>query len=186
MSHGTRVKSLIVRPTDVAPQAWASGLGVTRVLAARPGWRISLAEIEGRMPFSPFLGADRLLIPLSPAGVALEINGRVSRVPQHSAITFRGEDQVFADTGSGRVTVVNLMARRSSGRMQWAIRRVSGAIAETADAIVVLAGRVEVRGEVAPPGAVIRPDARSIAVSSPDASIAIMRVRERRRDRPRL
>lgn len=179
MSNGTRMGSLIVRPSDVAPQPWANGLGVTRVLAARPGWRISLAEIEGRMPFPPFLGADRLLIPLSPPGVTLEINGLSTRVPQHSAITFRGEDHVVADADSGRVSVVNLMARRSSGRMQWAIRRVSGAIAESGDAIVVLAGQVEVRGETVSAGSVIRTGARPVALSSADASIAVMRVRER-------
>lgn len=178
MAPRTRVDSIVIRPADVAPQPWANGLGVTRVLAAKPGWRISIAEIEGRMPFSPFLGADRLLIPLSPPGVTLEINGRTSRVPQHSAMTFRGEDHVFADTGADRIEVVNLMARRSSGRMQWAIRRVTGMITEHADALVVLAGQVESRGENAPPGSVIRPRTRSISVTSPGAMIAVMRVLE--------
>ncbi|WP_433585416.1 HutD family protein [Microbacterium hydrocarbonoxydans] len=186
MSASTRVSPVIVRPADVAPQPWANGRGTTRVLAARPGWRISVAEIEGRMPFSPFLGADRLLIPLTPGGLALEINGSTARVPQYSAITFRGEDHVLADTGSARASVVNLMARRSSGRMQWAIHRVSGAIREEADAIVVLGGRVEVRGEAVPPGAVIRPGPRSLAVSPTEGVIAVMRVRENGRRQPRI
>jgi environmental stress-induced protein Ves len=180
MSSRTRVSPLVVRPSDVAPKPWSDGLGATRVLAARPGWRISLVEMQGRMPFSPFIGADRLLIPLSPAGVSLEINGHASRVPRYSAVTFRGEDHVWADTGSGMVAAVDLMTRRSSGRLQWAIHRLSGAIAETADALVVLAGRVEARGETAPPGSVIRPGAGSITLTSSDAVIAVMRVWENR------
>lgn len=175
MLHRTRADLEIVRPDDVEPEPWANGLGVTRVLAARAAWRISLAEIEGRMPFSPFLGADRLLIPLNPAGVTLEIDGAKRPVQMHTGLVFRGEDHVVADTAGDRATVVNFMTRRSTGRMRWEIRRVEGRIDADVDALVVLGGEVRRRSEVLPPGSVVRSLGTGDLVAS-DAAIALLRL----------
>lgn len=177
MLHRTRADLEIVRPADVEPEPWANGLGVTRVLAARPAWRISLAEIEGRMPFSPFLGADRVLIPLSPGGVTLEIDGAERSVPMHTGLAFRGEDHVVADTAGDRATVVNFMTRRSTGRMRWEIRHVDGRIDVdvVADALVVLGGEVRRRSETLPPGSVVR-SLETVDLAATDASIALLRV----------
>lgn len=154
MLHRTRADLEIVRPADVEPEPWANGLGVTRVLAARPAWRISLAEIEGRMPFSPFLGADRVLIPLSPEGVTIEIDGAVRHVAPHTGVAFRGEDHVVAETVGTRASVINIMTRRSSGRLGWHIRTISDALREDADAMIVLDGEVTVGRETLTSGAV--------------------------------
>lgn len=175
MLHRTRADLEIVRPTDVEPEPWANGLGVTRVLAARPAWRISLAEIEGRMPFSPFLGADRVLIPLSPGGVTLEIDGAERSVPMHTGLAFRGEDHVVADTAGDRATVVNFMTRRSTGRMRWEIRRADGRIDADADALVVLGGEVRGRSEALPAGSVVR-SLDTVDLVASDAAIALLRV----------
>jgi len=179
MSHRTRADLRIVRPGDVESQPWANGLGVTRVLAARPAWRISLAEIEGRMPFSSFLGADRVLIPLGPVGVTLEIAGEERSVPPHSGIAFRGEDHVVAETAGHRVSVINLMARRSSGRMRWEIRRATGPIDADADALVVLGGAVSVGAESLPQGTVVTAEAMSRVVVGTGGVFALLRVRVR-------
>lgn len=175
MLHRTRADLEIVRPADIEPEPWANGLGVTRVLAARPAWRISLAEIEGRMPFSPFLGADRVLIPLTAAGVTLEIDGVERPVPVHTGQAFRGEDHVVADTSGDRATVVNFMTRRSTGRMRWEIRRVEGRIDADADALVVLGGEVRRRSEALPPGTVVR-SLETVDLVASDAAIALLRV----------
>ncbi|WP_223623546.1 HutD family protein [Microbacterium sp. EST19A] len=176
MLHRTRADLEIVRPADVEPEPWANGLGVTRVLAARPAWRISLAEIEGRMPFSPFLGADRVLIPLSPEGVTLEIDGVGRPVSQYAGIAFRGESRVLADTQGGRISVVNFMARRSSGGMRWQIRRFAGTVKVDADAVVVLGGEVRAGSEALPPGTVVGPAAVSELVAN-EGDVALLRVR---------
>lgn len=156
MTHRARADLGIVRPSDVPPTPWANGVGVTRVLAARPAWRISLAEIEGRMPFSPFPGADRVLIPLGVEGLTLAVGDDERFVPQHAGAVFRGEDLVFVDTGRGSGSAVTFMTRRESGRMQWRVRSVDGGIAEEGvDVAVVLRGDVMVGTEALPPGTVI-------------------------------
>lgn len=168
----------VVRPSDVDPEPWANGLGVTRVLAARPAWRISLAEIKGRMPFSPFLGADRVLIPLSPSGVTLSIDGIERGVERHEGAAFRGEEHVVAETGGEAISVVNLMTRRSSGRIDWQIRRGAGPLPVDVEAIVVLDGRVDVSDEILPPGAVVMPGAAVRARAGEDAVVVLLRIEQ--------
>lgn len=177
MTHRTRADLGIIRPSDVSPTPWANGLGVTRVLAARPAWRISLAEIEGRMPFSSFLGADRVLIPLSASGVTLEIDGGAHGVPQHAGFAFRGEDSVVAETGGRRISVVNVMSRRSSGRMIWSIRRVAGAIPDDADATVLLDGHFRRGRSALPAGTVLGPAAVADVLSPAGGMLVQLRLR---------
>lgn len=180
MPHRTRPDLEIIRPDDVEPEPWANGVGVTRVLTARPAWRISLAEIEGRMPFSPFLGADRVLIPLSPGGVTLEIAGGRRPVMPFTGVEFRGEDHVVAEAGERRVSVVNIMMRRSSGRARWAIRIVDGPIDEAADALVVLDGEVVAGTTSLPPGSVVGANALT-TISASAGVVALLKVAVRRR-----
>ncbi|MFK4761209.1 HutD family protein [Microbacterium sp. ZW T5_45] len=172
----TRADLGVVRPADVEPEPWANGLGVTRVLAARAAWRISLAEIDGRMPFSPFLGADRVLIPLSPSGVTLEIEGIERSVGRFEGAAFRGEDHVIAQTDGERVSVVNFMTRRSSGRIDWSIHRGAGPLPADVEALVVLDGRVLVSGDLLPVGAVVVPGPGVRARAEADAVVAVMRL----------
>ncbi|MFY9714190.1 MAG: HutD family protein [Microbacterium sp.] len=169
----------IIRPDAIEPEPWANGLGVTRVMAAGSSWRISIAEIEGRMPFSSFLGADRVLIPLSSEGVTLEIDGAHRPVLRHTGQEFRGEDRVVAETGGGRVTVANLMSRRSSGLLRWEIRRGSDGIGTGADAVVVLGGEVCVAEGRLPPGTVVLSAAMLRVSVGEDGVVALMRVEPR-------
>ncbi|WP_102194729.1 HutD family protein [Microbacterium aurantiacum] len=180
MLRPARTDDDIIRPDAIEPEPWANGLGVTRVMAARSSWRISLAEIQGRMPFSSFLGADRVLIPLSPEGVTLEIDGELRAIPCHTGREFRGEDRVVADTGGGRVMVVNFMSRRSSGRMRWEIHRGSGLTGTGTEAVVVLGGQVCVAAERLPPGTVILSTATSRVAGGRDGVVALLRVEPRR------
>lgn len=176
MPHRARTDD-VIRPVEIEPESWANGLGATRVMAASSSWRISLAEIEGRMPFSSFLGADRVLIPLSSEGVTLEIEGASRRVLRHTGQEFRGEDRVVADTGGGRVTVVNLMSRRSSGLLRWEIIHCdSDGIEARADAVVVLGGEVRVGEESLSPAAVVLAAAMSRVFVGGGGIVALLRV----------
>lgn len=166
----------IVRPAGVAPEPWANGAGTTRVLAAGPAWRISLAEIEGRMPFSPFLGADRVLIPLGPFGLGLLVDGEWRRVPPLTGTAFAGESQVAAETQGRRVAVVNLMTRRSSGRMAWSVRRWGEPSPWEDEALVVLGGRITADGESLDPGSVILPGTTRRATVRGEGIVAALRV----------
>ena len=102
----------VVTPADASPESWANGLGVTRVLAKRLAWRLSIAELRGRMPFSAFPGIDRVLIPLSAPTVTLAVDGVERRVTRERGIRFRGEARVVATADRGGVSVVNLLVKR--------------------------------------------------------------------------
>ncbi|GAA3882143.1 hypothetical protein GCM10022381_25500 [Leifsonia kafniensis] len=175
MSHRTQTELGIIRPSDVEPEQWANGLGATRVMAAQPAWRISIAEIEGRMPFSFFPGVDRVLVPLSAWGVALEIEDDHHWICAHSAVSFRGEDRVIGQTGLRRTTVVNVMTRRSRARLDCEIRRGPGMDAEDVDAFVVLGGQVSAGAGWLPQGTVILRAAEPRTVSSETGSVALLR-----------
>lgn len=164
----------LVLPTDVAPQPWANGGGITRVLVERPGWRISVAEIEGCAPFSSLPGVDRILIPLSESGVTLEIEGIERRVPPREAIAFRGEDRVVGDS-AGRIWVLNLMAHRSDVRLEVGIGGGVGALVGDVDAVVTLDDRASLAGRQLPPGTVLLPDGSSPPEFSAGA-VALVRV----------
>jgi environmental stress-induced protein Ves len=174
-----RVAPGIVRPAEVVPEPWANGLGVTRVLVSQPRVRISIAEIEGRMPFSPLPGVDRTLIPLNAWGVALEIGGARHRVRAHEPVRFRGEDEVFAETGLRRTTVVNVMTPRESSVADCEIRRGTDAPIGGVDAIIVLGGQVSLPSGDGwlSPGTVVLPDGREGVVSSEAGIVALVRLR---------
>lgn len=172
----------IIRPTDVRPELWANGHGMTRVLYERPAWRLSLAEIEGQVPFSAFPGRDRILLPLD-GRLVLNAHGRRRTVHPGEAFAFRGEDPVIAESREQR-TVVNVMVARDHARVVVDIRGHAGPLpterapdsANTADAAVLLSGSMIVDGAVLQPGSVLLPAHRSHEVECPYALLAWIRV----------
>ncbi|GAA1958171.1 HutD family protein [Agromyces allii] len=188
MTPAARTALGVVRPADVAAEPWRNGRGVTRVLVARPAWRISLAEIDGRAAFSEFTGFDRLLIPLDHGGLHLEIDGVGHRAAQHEGIAFRGEDRVTADSGDRPATVVNVMLRRSLVGADWAVSIGSGAMlaglgssagteADVA-AVVVLTGTASApEARPLPPGSVVLPPWTARITACPEDVWAVLRVR---------
>ena len=174
MTKSARVDPEIVRPSDVQAEPWANGLGVTRVLATRPAWRISVAEIEGTTPFSSFAGMDRVLIPLSPSGVAIDIGSTRHRVRAGEPIAFAGEDAVVGVAGMRRTTVLNIMTVRSAARAS--IDVVRGAEVETAgaDALLVLGGVVTASGAALPSGTLVLPGTTPSALSAARGVIALV------------
>jgi len=84
---------------------WKNGRGTTLELAtdaSAPGgrwtWRLSLADVPERAPFSLFAGVDRLLACLEGPGLFVERGGERLRVPDDGdALAFPGEDRVIGD-----------------------------------------------------------------------------------------
>ncbi|SFR66840.1 HutD protein [Agromyces sp. CF514] len=188
MTPEARAEPGVVRPTDVAAEPWRNGRGVTRVLVARPTWRISVAEIDGRAAFSEFAGFDRVLIPLDRGGLHLEIEGVGQRVAQHSSIAFRGEDRVTADSGDRQAKVVNVMVHRSCIGADWTVSIESGSAlagVEARDrpeadaaAAVALTGTVSAPdARPLPPGSVVLAPGTARIGATPHDVWAVLRLR---------
>jgi hypothetical protein len=80
--------------------------------SSEPAWRISIATIDRSAPFSEFAGVDRLLMPLSPAGVDLVVDGARVRGEAFDVLPFAGESAVEAVDVRGTGLDLNLMTRR--------------------------------------------------------------------------
>ena len=129
----------MVRLDDCPPQPWKNGGGLTRALltwAARqdsvPGqsvsagstaasdWdlRVSVADITRDGPFSEFPGIDRCFAVLQGAGVELQLSGQCHRLePTSPPLAFRGEEPAPCRLLAGPTVDLNLMGRRSTGRI---------------------------------------------------------------------
>lgn len=166
----------ILFPASIRPEPWANGLGTTRVMTEQPTWRLSIADIEGRMDFSSFPGRDRVLMPLASASVELEIGATAHAVTSGEAIAFRGEDRVAADTHGRRVSVLNVMATRERARIEWDITGRTGPLSTGSHPTVVLSGDVEVDGRRLPPGTVLFTTGRRRVLQCADAVLARIRV----------
>ncbi|GAA4197604.1 hypothetical protein GCM10022219_25800 [Microbacterium oryzae] len=179
MAHQHRAEPIIVRLSDVAPEPWANGLGITRVLVRRPAWRLSVADIAGRAPFSALPGLDRVLIPLSEEGLVLDIEGEVHRVARHAAISFRGEDRVVAEAEGRDARVLNVMVRRSAARIETEVGAMPPL--EGAAAVAVLSGAAALASQPVSAPAVILPDGGAAACRplSPATILAAIRISPR-------
>ncbi|WP_433675690.1 HutD family protein [Microbacterium gorillae] len=161
----------VVRPTDVAAEPWANGLGITRVLVSRPHWRISVAEIDAVAPFSFLPGRDRLQIPLTAAGVTLKIGAEAHRIGQGVPVWFRGEDSVVGHPPDGGATVLNVMTDRAHAALRLELGR--NAVFTGVDAVVALRS-TRIGGRDEPPGTVVLPARRPVRIASPH-SVAVLR-----------
>jgi environmental stress-induced protein Ves len=122
--------SRIIRATDMQPQPWKNGMGVTREIARFPAdagnddfvWRISVAEVSSASPFSTFPGIDRQIVLLDGGGFIMTLDGK-----QRHALTmplvpfaFAGEAWVDVQMEGGATRDFNLMVRRAqaTGRVE--------------------------------------------------------------------
>ena len=164
----------VVTPADASPESWANGLGVTRVLAKRLAWRLSIAELRGRMPFSAFPGIDRVLIPLSAPTVTLAVDGVERRVTRERGIRFRGEARVVATADRGGVSVVNLMVKRGLAEPAYRVELHRGTVLvdPAATLTVLLAGAATVDDLPLPPGSALLQSPRERRIRCESALIA--------------
>ena len=164
----------VVTPNDARSESWANGLGVTRVLAKTLAWRLSIAELRGRMPFSQLSGTDRILIPLSRETVTLTIEGVEHRVSRDKGIRFPGESRVIAAADRGGVSVVNLMVKRNLAEATCHIRayRERVPVSASATLTMLLAGRATLDGLPLPPGSALLQASRPRSILCESAAIA--------------
>ncbi|GAA4156782.1 HutD/Ves family protein [Leifsonia shinshuensis] len=101
----------------VAPTVDASG---------DPSWRVALATVDRDVPFSSFRGMDRILMPISGAGMELAVDGEFKRLPRYSILSFRGEASVAARNVRTPAQDINVMIDRSAGAAAMARRYVVG------------------------------------------------------------
>lgn len=90
---------------------WKNGRGATLEIAtdaAEPGgewtWRLSIADVPSREPFSPFPGVDRFLACLAGPGLALEAPLVLVHAPEGSSVmNVAAEGGVFALEPGGSI-----------------------------------------------------------------------------------
>lgn len=135
-SEGAAGEPSVLRASarDVVP--WRNGAGTTTVVAegppaeggpaTEPAWRISIATIDRSAPFSEFAGVDRLLMPLSPAGLDLVIDGRRVRGEAFDVLPFAGESAVEAVDVRGTGLDLNLMTGRGAAVGTLVARHLDG------------------------------------------------------------
>jgi environmental stress-induced protein Ves len=123
--------SRLLTPADARRVPWKNGLGATLEVAsdaAAPGgewtWRLSIADVPSRAPFSLFPGIDRFIACLSGPGLTLERGDARLIVPSEGdALAFPGEELVTgAPLGPG-VRDANLMLRRDRWRGRMTVVR---------------------------------------------------------------
>jgi environmental stress-induced protein Ves len=144
---------VVLRAASRAVVPWRNGTGTTTVVAegptsagtTEPLWRVSIATISRSAPFSEFVGVDRLLMPLSEAGLDLAVDGRRVRVERSSVLAFAGESEVEAVDVLFPGLDLNLMTRRGRAEGRLSTVRVP-AVLEVAEHEVVVA--IVVAGEV--------------------------------------
>ena len=113
--------ALILRAADRIAIPWKNGGGLTREVAVHPpgsglagfDWRVSIAEVRTRGPFSSFPGVDRCLAVLE-GTLSLAISGRdvLTLRADTPPVHFPGEAAVSAEPLGEAVADLNVMTRR--------------------------------------------------------------------------
>jgi hypothetical protein len=124
----------ILSPADSRRVPWKNGLGAALEIAtdaAEPGgewtWRLSIADMPSRAPFSVFPGIDRFIACLAGPGLNLERSGVRSLVPREGdALPFAGEELVSGEPLGPGVRDVNLLLRRGRWRGRMTLARGRG------------------------------------------------------------
>lgn len=92
----------VVEYSAIPPTPWRNGRGITRNLfddatdAGTWTWRVSIAEITGTQPYSPYPGVRRGQVALGPGAVDLRIDGREVLLDPEGIVVFDGEAAVSA------------------------------------------------------------------------------------------
>jgi environmental stress-induced protein Ves len=123
---------VILRAAARRAAPWKNGGGLTREVAVDPegsdlghfDWRVSIAEVHRRGPFSSFPGVDRHMAVLSGRlALAMADRGTQTLVPESPPLTFAGDLAITAEPLQSPVTDLNVMTRR--GRCVAQLRRCS-------------------------------------------------------------
>jgi environmental stress-induced protein Ves len=138
----------ILRARDRTPTPWRNGAGFATDVVADPcgasvdnfDWRISIATIETDSDFSSYPGVARFLMPLSPAGLDLEIDGTRDHLSQFTVQEFRGESVVRSVNVISTSLDLNLMLRRDAVAGSLTSERVDGRLDFDGRVAIILDG----------------------------------------------
>jgi environmental stress-induced protein Ves len=189
------VLASVLRASDRVGVPWRNGSGMTTVVAAssdpddrgaaaEPHWRVSIATISEAADFSVFPGVDRVLMPLSPAGLALAIAGRIRPLAQYETVSFAGEEEVASVDVSSTGLDLNLMTRRGEGDGSLGLSHLDGAQSFSAadgetTLVIVLEGEVSgAGGPLLNHDAVLLPSGAAVELIGHGA-LAVVRVSRR-------
>jgi len=176
---------LLSRAADRPSAPWKNGLGSAAEIASSPAdgavddfdWRVSVATITVDSAFSSYEGIDRVIMPLSPAGLVLTDNGARRDLAQYDVLAFSGDSTVAAIDVAGETEALNLLVRRGIRSGSLERRLVVGSAVLTTDdstelVIVVLEGSLQLPDTLAPGDAlVVGPD--DFLMLSGTATIAV-------------
>lgn len=114
----------IIRYSELKPQPWRNGGGVTREIASHPeaasaqddawDWRVSIAEISKAGPFSAFAGTDRVLTVIDGELLLLNVDGAEQPLEKHRPFRFSGDASSSATLPTGNVQALNVVTRKGS------------------------------------------------------------------------
>lgn len=136
---------MLLDPARATPVPWRNGAGVTRELAVTTDtdgatlWRISLADLDGDVPFSQFPGLDRLL--LAVGDLSLTIDGTVVDLGPGEQVRFPGEAAVAIRLDEP-AQALNVMTRRDAFRADVVLRLAREPVTPGALARVILGDSV--------------------------------------------
>lgn len=136
----------LVRYDSLLPTPWKNGRGITRNVCddvdelGEWSWRISIAEIAGEQPYSPYPGVHRDQVTLGPGGVRLSINDETHHLRPEGVISFEGEATVTALPDAANFLDLNVMTRRDAWSSETTVAPFIGKVtAEPSTLLVLLA-----------------------------------------------
>ena len=114
----------IIRFTDLKPQPWRNGGGVTRELVSHPlaasaqdgvwDWRVSIADLTKAGDFSPFPGMERVLTVVEGELLLLNVGGSEHPLEKYRPFRFSGEAPSSASLPTGDIRNLNVITRAGS------------------------------------------------------------------------
>ena len=128
-------ESSVVRAAALVAVPWANGGGMTRVIADRPQFRLSLATIAGEGPFSLFPGLTRHFALVTGR---VDLTGATAGLPamldaMSLPIVFSGAVPIHAAPRSGPALAFNLMV--PAGLPPLRLERIAGGVVTGAIAV---------------------------------------------------
>ncbi len=182
----------IIPPESLRTVPWKNGLGSTLEIltdidtsqtpSAAWTWRLSIADVPSRSPFSNFDGIDRWLACLHGGGMCVERSGSWSAVPKTGeALAFAGEEQIVGEPIGQKVRDVNWFLQRDRwhGGM-WVLRESSDTQIESEIVVIhVVAGtasatiRCEGQSVTLAPGFTVQTGGSTTIESDPSSVVVI-------------
>ena len=111
----------IIRFSEIRPEPWRNGGGVTRELASHPkaasaqdgawDWRVSIADVSKAGAFSLFPGMERVLTVIDGELLLLTVDGQEHPVEKYRPFRFSGEADTSSALPTGDIRDLNIIAR---------------------------------------------------------------------------